>query len=139
MKIKEQTDNFLQTLKTQREAGLVVLANNKDFAEVEESLVENKFVQAKDWRQILKQLSASQPTFMYINGEFTKECYDLLKQYSERGGMVQIMNPATMNYETVSFDPFQAQLVFLVTKEALGWAEEKYSLRDKAGLMEIIS
>jgi len=139
MKIQEQVDNFLQTLKVQREAGLLVLTNNKDFADVEESFLKNKYEEVKDWKQVLKRLSLNQSVFLYINGEFTKECFDLLKQYSERGGMVQIMNTDNMNYETINFDPFQAHFVLLITKEALGWAEEKFSIRDKVGLMEIIA
>ena len=139
MKIQEQVDNFLQILKSQREAGLLVLTNNKDFSDVEESLLKNKYLEAKDWKQILKKLSENQSVFIYINGEFNKEHYDILKQYSERGGMIQIMNPDTMNYETVNFDPFQAHFVLLMTKDALGWAEEKFSIRDKAGLMDVIA
>ena len=139
MKIQEQVENFLKTLKVQREAGMIVLTNSKDYSDVEEIMIKDKFTEAKDWKQILKQLSLNQSVFLYINGEFTKEYYDLIKQYSERGGMIQIMNPNTMNYETVNFDPFQAHFVLLITKDALGWAEEKFSIRDKAGLMEIIA
>lgn len=139
MKTQEQIENFLKTLKTQREAGLLILTNSKDFSDVEESLIKNKYTEAKDWKQVLKQLSLNQSVFLYVNGEFTKEYYDLIKQYSERGGMIQIMNTDTMNYETVNFDPFQAHFVLLMTKDALGWAEEKFSIRDKAGLMEIIA
>ena len=139
MKTQEQVDNFLQTLKAQREAGLLVLENSKNFSDAEESLLKNKYIEAKDWKQILKQLSANQSVFIYVSGEFSKEYYDILKQYSERGGMIQIMNTDTMNYETVNFDPFQAHFVLIMTKDALGWAEDKFSIRDKAGLMEIIT
>ena len=139
MKTQEQIENFIKTFKAQREAGLLVLTNSKDFSDVEEVMLKNKFTEAKDWKQVLKQLSLNQSVFLYVNGEFTKEYYDLLKQYSERGGMIQIMNPDTMNYETINFDPFQAHFVLLMTKDALGWAEEKFSIRNKAGLMEIIA
>jgi len=139
MKIQKQTENFLKTFKAQREAGLIVLTSSKDFSDVEEEMIKDKFTEAKDWKQVLKHLSLNQSVFLYINSEFTKEYYDLLKQYSERGGMIQIMNPDTMNYETINFDPFQAHFILLITKDALGWAEEKFSIRDKVGLMEIIA
>lgn len=139
MKIHEQLENFVKTLKVQREAGLIVLTNSKDFSDIEEIMLKHKFIEAKDWKQILKNLASNKSVFLYVNGEFTKEYYDILKQYSERGGMVQIMNADTMKYETVNFDPFQAHFVLLITKDALGWAEERFSVRDKVGLMEIIS
>lgn len=139
MNMQEQIDNFLQTLKSQREAGLIVLTNTSNFATVEEYLIKDKFVESKDWKQVLKQLGNDQSTFVYMNGEFSKEYYDLLKQYSERGSMIQIMNTITMNYETINLNPMQTKLVYLMTKDALGWAEDKFSIRDKFGLIEIIN
>ena len=139
MNIKEQTKTFLETFKAQREAGLLVLSNTRDFITIEEVLLANKFTETRDWKTDLKQLGQNKSIFIYVNGEFTKEYYDLLKQYSERGSMIQIMNTENMNYETVNFDSFQTKLIFLMTKEALGWAEEKFTIRDKFGLMETIA
>ena len=72
MNIKEQTKTFLETFKAQREAGLLVLSNTRDFITIEEVLLANKFTETRDWKTALKQLGQNKSIFIYVNGEFTK-------------------------------------------------------------------
>ncbi len=137
--ITQQIEKYINTLKQQREAGLLVITNPQNFAEVKDVLIKNDFTEALDWKQIMKQLGNEQSTFICIDKEFTKENYDLFKQYSERGSMIQIMDTDTMNLQTVDFDAGKTKLVYMLTKEVLSKAEEIYSIRDKAGLMEVIA
>lgn len=134
----EKINQFLIYLKEQVEAGLIVVKNSRLFEEVEEVLLKNGYKQVFAWKDILSYLSLKQSVFIYINGEFSKELYDVFIQYSNRGGVIQIVNPQNMSLVQSEFDAKKAHLVYLITQDALEIAQEKFDILSKAGMIENI-
>jgi len=135
---KEKMVQFLGFLKEQIEAGLIILKNSSFFVEIEESLLAEDYVQAFSWKEILTNLKYKKSTFYYINGEFTKEIYDIFIQFSNRGGIIQIVNPQNMDLVQVELDQKNTHLVYIFTQDALKIAQEKYDILGKAGMIENI-
>jgi hypothetical protein len=135
---KEKVLQFIEFLKEQIEAGLIIIKNSSFFIEIEELLLSHKYKQAFFWKEILTNLKDNQSTFLYINGEFTKELYDIFIQFSNRGGVIQIINPQNMDLVQVELDQKKVNLIYLFTQDALKIAQEKYEILSKAGMIENI-
>lgn len=135
---REKVNQYLKFLKEQIEAGLIILKSSRSFVDVEESLLADDYKQALSWKEILSNLAKNQSVFFYINGEFSKELYDIFIQYSNRGGVIQISNPQNMDLIQIEFNPKKTHLVYVITKDTVGIAQAKYGLLNKAGLVENI-
>ena len=134
----DQIEEYLSFFKAQKEAGLLIFDFAEDQKEAEDLLSANKFVVASDWRETLTALKNSQSVALCLAKKLSPEVYIAMAQYADRAGEIQIMNPETMILEQVEFEPQESHLLILAQKDILREIENKFNIKDKVGLIEII-
>jgi predicted CopG family antitoxin len=134
----DQIEEYLSFFKAQKEAGLLIFDFAEDQKEAEDLLSANKFVVASDWRETLTALKNSQSVALCLAKKLSPEVYSVMAQYADRAGEIQIMNPETMILEQVEFEPQESHLLILAQKDILREIENKFNIKDKVGLIEII-
>jgi len=134
----DQIEEYLSFFKAQKEAGLLIFDFADDQKKAEDLLSTNKFVVASDWRETLTAFKNSQSVALSLAKELSPEVYSVMAQYADRAGEIQIMNPETMILEQVEFKPQESHLLILAQKDILREIENKFNIKDKVGLIEII-
>lgn len=128
---------FLGYVQKQKEAALVIFSEYRNLLDAGRELVDTGYVRASSPVDVLKLLAKGTSVVATISHPLPKQWYDVLAQYSERGGMVQLMDKETMEYKVAQFDPMHTHLVVLVGSDDLAKIEaDGFVIRDKVGLIE---
>jgi hypothetical protein len=128
---------FLGYVQGQKEAALVIFSEYTNLIDASRELADVGYVRASPPIDVLDLLAKGSSVVATISHPIPKQWYDILAQYSERGGMVQLMDKETMEYKVAQFDPLHTHLVVLVSSGDLAKIEaEGFVIRDKVGLIE---
>ncbi len=118
--------------------GLIIVEDEEQIVVAEKLIKEHAFRMVGNWKELLQVLEQNRSVCYVLSHPLSKEMYDVIAQYSDRGGMIQIMDRETMILKTVKFNPTKARLLLISTNLNLKSIEQEYQIRNKAGLVEII-
>lgn len=130
--------DYLYYFRNLIDLGLIIVKNDEDIVEIEKKVREYAISKVSNWKEILAVLKQNKPAYYILPDTLPKEEYDVLAQYADRGGMIQIMDRDTMDLITVHFDPTKGRLLLISSENHLNAVEKEYQILDKAGLMEVI-
>ena len=131
--------DFLAYVQGQKEAALIIASPTGAVSDAVQELTGAGYQRADSGLQALKLLNKGVSVAALLTHPISKEWYDFIVQYTDRGGMIQLMDKSTMEFQTAQFDARKAHLVVVVTSEDLQKIEAGgFMLRDKVGLVEQI-
>jgi len=136
MVIEEKIKTFLSYIEPQKEAGLIIAADSGSLIETEKLLKKASFQEAKDPIEVINHLSEKSSVYVVLHAPLSKDFYDMIVQYTDRGGMIQLMDKSTMDFRSVQFDPKVSHLILVTLKENLISLEKTFPLRQKVGMTE---
>ena len=137
-KTEEKIKVFLSYIEPQKEAGLVIASDSASLIETEKLLKKSGFQEAKTPIEVVDYLSNQKSVYTVLHSPLSKDFYDMVTQYTDRGGMIQLMDKSTMDFRSVQFDPKVSHLILMTLKENLIEIEKVFPLRDKVGMVEQI-
>ncbi len=128
---------FIGYVQKQKEAALIVCDEYTDLIDAGRVLVDAGFTRTSSPVDALDLMQAGKSVVATISHPLLKQWYDFIAQYTERGGMVQLMDKETMEYKAAQFDPLHTHFVVLVSVGDLEKIETSgFSVREKVGLIE---
>lgn len=136
--IASPLDNFFSYFLKSKESGLLISENRLQLAKVHALLAHTGIHIAKSWRGTLRQLALDIPVAALITAPIEQEFFDIVQQYQQRSGLIQILDRSTLDITTVHCNPFYARLLLVVEKEDLAQIEATYPIRRYTGMIEII-
>ena len=130
---------FLRFVDRQKEAAMLILDTPEKQQKAEQVLGDHGYSRAADWKEIFSHLTQEKSAYIVLSDRLPKELYDTIVQYTDRQGMIQIMDKKTMEYKTIQFDPRTVHLLVVVLMQDIEQIEKTYPLRTHVGLMEIMT
>ena len=138
MDTEKKIEDFLSHVAMQKEAGLIILSDSASLETAEKVLKASHFKETTDALEALTNFGNGTSVYVILRSPIAKELYDVIVQYSDRGGMIQVMDKAVMKLHSFEFDPNICHLVLLVLKESLEMIEKTFAIREKVGMTEQI-
>ena len=130
---------FLSYVQGQKEAALVIANSTGAVSDAVQELTDAGYQRVDSALQVLKLLSEGVSVAALLTHPLSKEWYDIIVQYTDRGGMIQLMDKSTMEFISAQFDVRKTHFVIVVTAEDLQKIEaDGFLIRDKVGLVEQI-
>ena len=121
---------FLAAIEQQTEAALFIAKESG--GSVGDAAAARGFVMTSRWKEALSALNEGRKVCLNA-GTISKEVYDLVRQYNDRQGMVQILDSETLELCSVHLAVESCRLLVLTTEPAMN--ESKFPLLSQAGLI----
>jgi hypothetical protein len=131
-------DNFLFYFTKSKEVGLLLVSENTNTSNILRILNQSGYSLAYSWRGVLHNLALNGSVVFYINQPLNKEEYDLIIQYQNHSGSINLIEKQTMQSTIVHFNPGLARLLIVAEEQSLSLIESKYDLMSVVGLIEYV-
>ena len=128
---------FTSVVQAQREAALIIATADGQALTALKHFTGKGYSHTDNAIEAMTIIEASS-IVMQLTSPLPKNTYDFIRQYTDRGGMIQLMDTKTMNYMTTNFDPHTSHLVLIVTEDNLMAIEQVFSIRNNVGPVERI-
>ena len=128
--------DFFDSIGADGDIGLFVTKTEAGRKEVTAGAQVAGYLVAKNWREVLDNLKQNGKVYIACGPDLPKPLYDLLCQYEDRGGAVQIMDKETMKFLTVQYDAGKARLAIVITEEDLVQVQKAFDVLSRVGLTE---
>ena len=132
VKIKD----FFEGIGGDGDIGLYVAAADADRAAVVAQAENHGYRVAHDWKGVFNLLKENGKACIACGAELPKPLYDLICQYEDRGGAVQIMDKETMQFQTVQYDSHKTRLALVITEADLAQVQKSFDILSRVGLTE---
>lgn len=104
--------------------GVVLIDDERPIPDLAQRLERLGFFRSHSWRGVINCLNLDLPTFVVIPGQVPRELAELLKQYSEKNGKVQIFDFESNRMCNAQFNPRVAKILLIAKHEDLRIVEE---------------
>ena len=123
----------------QKKACLFIVNDEFSKHKLSNELQKLGLVKSQTWQEILSNLEQGLSNYFELKESHlpqAKTIYDLLVQFNERGGMIQLMDKATMKLESAQFVQGEISLVIIASDLVLQEFEKIMPFIDKFGMVE---
>jgi len=134
-KIKEYLSFFIK----QGEPGLLIFEKEKDLTLAEKTIKKNGLNQVKNSLDLIKMLADGKSAYLILSDSIDKENYDVIIQYFNRKGAIQLLDKESMVLKNIEFNPLVSHLLLLATEKDLNVLEKTHSIRNIVGLIQRIN
>lgn len=117
---------------------MVVINDRSEVAPVMELLRSLGINLAQSWRGVLHHLALNMPVAFLLDRSISQEEYDLILQYQEQQGLIQLTESRSGDLITIHCDPSKARLLLLVSDEELKTIEREYEIMSHVGIIEYV-
>jgi len=115
-------DEFLSAFLCQTEAGLFIAESHEALSHLITVLKTNNFRFASDWKDIFERLNKGERVSVVLSEAPSKQILDIVRQYNDRQGMIQILNRETLDYSSAHIDVNVAKLLIIVSASEQSFA-----------------
>jgi len=126
---------FINQISSNGGTGLLVFADDLALLQAASEFADFGFFEVKNWKEAWDKLETGFSIFKQVSAPLQKEWYDIIVQYSERDGLLQIMDLDQGVLRGLHLDCYANQLVLLVTKAELQLIEKDFQLRERVNLI----
>ena len=131
----KSTNRYLEALPNSHQAALIVADSPRELSALADSLRQCGLIEAQDWLTAAEELQSGRSVFLALAGGTPEELDDLLIQYERRGGMLQIVDRASLQLFEYHYDPRFVSLVIISTKDEWLAQPRQTSLARRLGSM----
>lgn len=133
MKETKKFDEFLNYTFGQKEVSLAVINDMGEFDQLNSSLQEKGFVEAKSELEFFNNIREESNTFFLVKGVLPKKIYDIIVQFPT--GQIEIFDDSKMETQVIKPDRSKISVLILLTESGLKEIEKSgYFIVDKVGL-----
>ena len=126
---------FIEAISSSHEAALLIIEDPDKLVEVQKTIHAFGYISATTSVEILKLLE-SDAKICYTVENITKDLYDIVRQYSAGGGMIQLFNVESEELTTTRFHQHITKLIIIVSRDTL--KNSQFPLMQYIGITEII-
>ena len=136
--MKDKMSQFLEYVLEGTESA-AIMASNRSYEEALRIIKHQGYTVTDIYETALKCLADGKSVAIKIDKDFSKELYDLTRQYSHRKGVVQVLPKDGRPLSLLQLDTRATKLLLLVTAENEAAHLQRYpELLDLVGIIERI-
>lgn len=134
----ESIVNFLNYFHKSKDCGLLIVSHREQVASVLGQLKSRGMALAQSWRGVLYHLALDTPVVFYMNHTMLPEEFDLIRQYQNQNGMIQLLDTKDKDLLTVHCNTRNARLLLLAADEDIRLIEKQFEFISSVGIIEYV-
>jgi len=125
---KKKLTEFLTFQAGLPECGLI-LASRQDQPQVQNDVQAAGYEVTDDYWSAISHLESGRSVALQVVGELPRELFDLVNQYNNRRGIVQVLERPSLKIRLVQVDPLVSRLLLVMANEDEARNGERYQGR----------
>ncbi len=132
----EKTSDFLRYFEQASECGALIVARER-YDQALSAASDGGYCVTELYETAIAVLEGGKSVALRVDGELSKELYDLVRQYNHRRGLVQVVSREDLTPRLVQLNPAESRLLMVIPAEHEAKNVTRYpELFDLLGMVE---